>query len=87
MTSLWTAVRTCIEHERLAFERLEVRTRGRYLTRMRRLSRAERTETGTGASGQPWQAWSIMTWTMGAAVEDGVCERARKRLDILSTKW
>lgn len=34
----------CIEHERLAFELLEVRTRGQYLTRLRPLSRGERAE-------------------------------------------
>jgi hypothetical protein len=44
MTYLWAAVPTCVEHERLAFELLEVRTRGRYLTRLRNLTREERTE-------------------------------------------
>jgi len=41
MTDLRSAVPTCIERERLAFEPLEVRTRGQYLTRLRRLSREE----------------------------------------------
>jgi len=39
-----SAVITCIEHERLAFELLEVRTRGQYLTRLRSLSREEHAE-------------------------------------------
>ena len=34
----------CIEHERLEFELLEVRTRGQYLIRLRRLSRHEQDE-------------------------------------------
>ena len=33
-----------VGHERLAFELLEVRTRGRYLTRLRHLGREEHTE-------------------------------------------
>ena len=44
MTDLRTAVPTCIEHERLAFELLEVRTRSQYLARLRSISRAERAE-------------------------------------------
>jgi hypothetical protein len=44
MTDLRTAVPTCLEHERLAFELLEVRTRGQYLTRLRDLSQEERAE-------------------------------------------
>jgi hypothetical protein len=42
MTDLLTGVPTCIEHERLALELLELRTRGRYLSRLRSLSREER---------------------------------------------
>ena len=38
------AVASCIEHERLAFELLEVRTRVQYLTRLRALSSEERAE-------------------------------------------
>ena len=38
------AVAGCIEHERLTFELLEVRTRGQYLSRLRALSSAERAE-------------------------------------------
>ena len=38
------AVASCIEHERLAFELLEVRTRSQYLTRLRPLSSQERAE-------------------------------------------
>jgi hypothetical protein len=38
------AVLSCIEHERLEFELIEVRSRGRYLTRLRRLSREEQSE-------------------------------------------
>jgi hypothetical protein len=37
-------VLSCIEHERLEFELIEVRTRGQYLTRLRRLSREEQSE-------------------------------------------
>ena len=37
-------VLSCIEHERLAFELLEVRTRGQHLARLRSLSREERSE-------------------------------------------
>jgi hypothetical protein len=38
------AVLSCIEHERLEFELIEVRTRGQYLTRLRSLSREEQAE-------------------------------------------
>jgi hypothetical protein len=38
------AVLSCIEHERLEFELIEVRTRGQCLTRLRRLSREEQAE-------------------------------------------
>jgi hypothetical protein len=38
------AVAGCIEHERLAFELLEVRTRGQYLTRLREVNSRERAE-------------------------------------------
>ena len=38
------AVASCIEHERLAFELLELRTRVQYLTRLRALSSEERAE-------------------------------------------
>ena len=38
------AVTSCLEHERLAFELLEVRTRGQYLTRLRPLTGQEREE-------------------------------------------
>jgi hypothetical protein len=44
MTDLRTGVRSCIEHERLEFELLQQRTRGQYVTRLRRLSRAEQAE-------------------------------------------
>lgn len=44
MNDLRSDVPSCIEHERLEFELLEVRTRGRYLGRLRRLSRLERGE-------------------------------------------
>jgi len=44
MTDLRTAVPTCIEHERLAFELLEVRARGQYLARLRSISREEQAE-------------------------------------------
>jgi hypothetical protein len=38
------AVAGCLEHERLALELLEVRTRGQYLRRLRPLSSQERAE-------------------------------------------
>jgi hypothetical protein len=38
------AVFSCIEHERLEFELIEVRTRGQYLTRLRRRSREEQAD-------------------------------------------
>jgi len=38
------AVASCIEHERLAFELLDVRTRSQYLTRLRPLTSQERDE-------------------------------------------
>jgi hypothetical protein len=44
MPNALCSVLSCIEHERLAFELLEVRTRGQYLTRLRSLSREERSE-------------------------------------------
>ena len=37
-------VLSCVEHERLAFELLEVRARGQYLTRLRGISREEQAE-------------------------------------------
>lgn len=39
-----STVASCPEHERLAFELLEVRTRGQYLTRLRPLCSQERDE-------------------------------------------
>lgn len=44
MTLLRTGVLSCIEHERLESELLELRTRGQYVTRLRQLSREERAE-------------------------------------------
>ena len=44
MTETRSNVLSCVEHERLEFELLEVRTRGQYLTRLRSLSREERAE-------------------------------------------
>ena len=44
MTQTRCDVLCCVEHERLEFELLEVRTRGQYLTRLRSLSREERSE-------------------------------------------
>ena len=41
MLRTMTSVLTCIEHERLEFELIEVRTRGQYLTRLRSLTRQE----------------------------------------------
>ena len=39
-----SSVLSCVEHERLEFEMIELRTRGQYLTRLRGLSREERAE-------------------------------------------
>jgi len=44
MPSLVSSVLSCIEHERLEFELIEVRTRGQYLTRLRSLGPQERAE-------------------------------------------
>jgi hypothetical protein len=44
MVGFQSTVLTCIEHERLEFELLGLRTRGRYLTRLRRVSRQEQAE-------------------------------------------
>ena len=44
MSGYSSSVLSCVEHERLAFELLEVRTRGQYLTRLRGISRAEQAE-------------------------------------------
>jgi hypothetical protein len=44
MTDLRTSVLSCVEHERLEFDLLELRTRGQYLVRLRRLSRQEQAE-------------------------------------------
>jgi hypothetical protein len=44
MNDLRFHVQNCIEHERLAFELLELATRGQYLSRFRQLSREEQAE-------------------------------------------
>ena len=44
MTDLHSSVLCCIEHERLEFELLELRTRGQYLTRLRGITREEQAE-------------------------------------------
>ncbi len=44
MPKTQVGVLCCTEHERLEFELIEVRTRGRYLTRLRSLSRLEQAE-------------------------------------------
>ncbi len=44
MTDLRISVLSCVEHERLEFELLEVRIRGQYLTRLRKLTREEQAE-------------------------------------------
>jgi len=41
MPKILSSILTCIEHERLEFELIEVRTRGQYLTRLRSLTRQE----------------------------------------------
>ena len=44
MNDLRFHVRSCIEHERLAFELPELTTRGQYLSRFHQLSPGEQTE-------------------------------------------
>jgi hypothetical protein len=44
MSDLRIRVLSCVEHERLEFELLELRTRGQYLTRLRGLTRQEQAE-------------------------------------------
>lgn len=44
MTDLRTSILTCVEHERLAFEVRELRTRGQYLLRLRGLTRQEQAD-------------------------------------------
>jgi hypothetical protein len=44
MLGLQSTVVTCMEHERLAFELLELRTRAEYLARLRHLTRQEQAE-------------------------------------------
>jgi hypothetical protein len=44
MSDLRSRVLSCIEHERLEFELLELRTRGQYLRRLRGLRRVEQAE-------------------------------------------
>ena len=44
MTDLRIRVLSCVEHERLEFELLELRTRGQYLTRLRGITREEQAE-------------------------------------------
>jgi hypothetical protein len=44
MSDLRFGVLSCIEHERLEFDLLELRTRGQYLIRLRGISRQEQME-------------------------------------------
>jgi hypothetical protein len=44
MADLRCIALACLEHERLQFELLEIRTRGQYLRRLRCLSRLEQAE-------------------------------------------
>jgi len=44
MNDLRSRVPGCIEHERLEFDLLELRTRGQYLQRLRGLTRQEQAE-------------------------------------------
>jgi hypothetical protein len=44
MTNLRSSVLSCIEHERLEFDLLELRTRGQYLVRLRSITREEQAE-------------------------------------------
>jgi hypothetical protein len=44
MTNSRSSVLSCIEHERLEFDLLELRTRGQYLVRLRGITREEQAE-------------------------------------------
>jgi hypothetical protein len=44
MTDLGSSVLSCIEHERLEFDLLELRTRGQYLVCLRGITREEQAE-------------------------------------------
>src|SRR5260370_36959664 len=65
-------VLSCVEHERLAFELLEVRTRGQYLTRLRGISREEQAE------------WDRRGRAPLAQIMDHAQEHARSRLKTFS---
>jgi len=74
------AVLSCIEHERLEFELIEVRTRGQYLTRLRRRSREEQADWDRREQRRFRVSW-ITNWSMGAVVE-GLMWRRRRKVQI-----
>jgi len=82
MTDLLTGVPSCIEHERLALELLELRTRGQCLSRLRPLSLEERAEWD-------WRELVALARLVnhdlehGAAVEDIRGRKGEKRVGIL----
>ena len=77
------AVASCIEHERLAFELLEVRTRGQYLTRLRSVNDRERQASGTAGSAPHWRDWWITSWSMVAAVDGLGSAEGKLRVALL----
>jgi len=80
-------VASCLEHERLAFELLEVRTRVQYLSRLRALTGARSGLNWTAASAKPWRSWWITSSSMAAPVEGlGSCGR-KSGVALSDTKW
>ena len=79
------AVLSCIEHERLEFELIEVRTRGQYLTRLRRRSREEQADWDR----REQQALSSLVdheLEYGCSGE-GLMWRRRRKVAQNGTKW
>jgi len=79
-------VLSCVEHERLAFELLEVRTRGQYLTRLRGISREEQAEWDR-RSAPRLRSWWITNWSMAAAVESLCSAEGKLEVALPDTKW
>jgi hypothetical protein len=79
-------VLSCVEHERLTFELLEVRTRGQYLTRLRGISREEQAEWDRGSAPR-WRSWWITNWNMVAAVESLCSAEGKPGVALPDTKW
>ena len=79
-------VLSCVEHERLTFELLEVRTRGQYLTGCA-ASAAKSRPSGTGGSAWRWRSWWITNWSMAAAVESFCSAEGKPGVALPDTKW